>query len=59
MGAKAGTINIFRQFDEQHLVYEGKPDAKMIMNWIAEASVPTLISFNDEYADLIFGKEIS
>ena len=59
MAAKAGTINIFRQFDEQHLVYEGKPDAKDILSWIADASLPTLISFSDDYADLIFGKEIA
>ncbi len=59
MAAKAGTINIFRQFDEQHLVYEGKPDAKDILSWIADASLPKLISFSDDYADLIFGKEIA
>lgn len=46
---------LFRQFDESPLVYTGSVETTPIVDFMLKSSVPTLIDFNEDYIEPIFG----
>lgn len=56
-GASSPSIVLFRKFDEPKVVFSGAWEAKAIVSWIDDSSVPTVIEFADEYIEPIFQKQ--
>lgn len=51
---------LFRKFDENTVVYSGKSfESTPIVEWLQASSVPTLISFSEDYIEPIFGQRKS
>jgi len=47
---------IFRKFDEHNLVYSGNWESSPIVDWLQASSVPTLITFSEDFIEPIFGQ---
>ncbi len=47
---------IFRKFDENNLVYSGNWESTPIVDWLQASSVPTLITFSEDFIEPIFGQ---
>jgi len=47
---------IFRKFDENTVVYGGNWESNAIVDWLQGSSVPTLITFSEDYIEPIFGQ---
>ena len=48
---------LVRKFDETHLVYEGATwETAPIIDWMLASSVPTLITFSEDFIEPIFGQ---
>lgn len=55
-GSEPNTINIFRQFDTQHIVYRGPAQFDNLIAWLADSSIPNVITFDEDYVSLLFGQ---
>lgn len=50
-------VVLFRKFDETHLVYQGATwETAPIVDWMVASSVPTLITFSEDFIEPIFGQ---
>ena len=64
-GASFGATNYpgvvaFRKFDDHTVVYQGdKFESGLISEWLLASSVPTLITFSEDYIEPIFGQRKS
>lgn len=47
---------LFRKFDEHTLVYSGNWESAPIVDWMQASSVPTLITFSEDFIEPIFGQ---
>jgi len=47
---------LFRKFDEHNLVYSGNWESSPIVDWLQASSVPTLITFSEDFIEPIFGQ---
>lgn len=58
MGSEPNTLNIYRSFDDRHIIYFAK-NLKYdgVIGWLADQSVPEVVEMSMEYVDLIFSKE--
>jgi len=55
-GAAAPGVSIFRSFDESPVHYSGSADSAELDNWTDMSSIPTIITFSEDYIEPIFGK---
>jgi len=59
--ASFGAVNlpglvVFRKFDENTVVYSGNWESSHIVDWLQASSVPTLITFSEDFIEPIFGQ---
>lgn len=47
------TINIYKKFNEPKLVYNNELSFDSLIAWLADSSIPSVINFSDDYAELI------
>jgi protein disulfide-isomerase A1 len=47
---------VFRKFDENNLVYSGNWESSPVVEWLSASSVPTLITFSEDFIEPIFGQ---
>ncbi len=47
---------LFRKFDENNLVYSGNWESSPVVEWLQASSVPTLITFSEDFIEPIFGQ---
>jgi protein disulfide-isomerase A1 len=52
--AKAGSLVLFKNFDEKKAVYEGNGTAEDIINWLNASKRPSVMPFNDDAIEHIF-----
>ena len=55
-GASLPGLVLFRKFESNVNVYEGAMETKVAMDWISGMIVPTLIEFDEDYIEPIFGE---
>lgn len=49
------TVNLYRASDQTQLAYDGPPTVDAMFEWIADSSLPDVLTYNEETAELIFG----
>ena len=54
-GAQSPSVLLFRQFDESPLTYSAAQERQGIIQWVLDNSTPTVIDFNEDYIEPIFG----
>jgi len=54
-GSPSTGLSLSRRFDESPLAYSGAASEEEIVAWAKTASVPTLITFSEDYIEPIFG----
>lgn len=47
---------VFRKFDDNTVVYTGNWEATPVVDWLQASSVPTLITFSEDFIEPIFGQ---
>lgn len=47
---------LFRKFDDHNLVYSGNFESTPVVDWMLQSSVPTLITFSEDFIEPIFGQ---
>lgn len=53
-GISGNKIVIFKKFDENSVIYEGKWDAKEISTWYQQYILPTVFELTEEFSEQIF-----
>ena len=51
----ANTVNLFRGADQTQLAYTGPPQFDDLIGWIADSSLPDVLVYDEETAELVFG----
>jgi len=55
-GASAPGVSIFRSFDESPVHFTGAAEGSALDSWCETSSIPTVITFSEDYIEPIFGK---
>lgn len=55
-GLSGSGVALSRGFDNSPIQYAGEKDFFAMVDWVQAASIPNVITFSEEYIDLIFGE---
>lgn len=55
-GASAPGVSVFRSFDNSPVHFKGASDAEAVDSFLSASSIPTLITFSEDFIEPIFGK---
>lgn len=59
LGAQPDSLNIYRQFDDPHLMFftNKAPTVDSVLKWLAVNSKPFVLEFSAEYTEMLFSEK--